>query len=96
MFHFRRSHFMQVFNNSPDETIYYRNKLFREDVSQSLVMIQPILYSYSFDGPPVVRIFYWLLPFAYTFQIIFFSRYCWTPIALNQTESYCLTLSSTY
>ena len=55
MFHFRRSHFMQVFNNSPDETIYYRNKLFREDVGQSLVMIQPILYSYSFDGPPVVR-----------------------------------------
>ena len=57
MFHFRRSHFMQVFNNSPDETIYYRNKLFREDVSQSLVMIQPILYAYSFDGPPVVREF---------------------------------------
>ena len=60
MFHFRRSHFMQVFNNSPDETIYYRNKLFREDVSQSLVMIQPILYSYSFDGPPVVSKFDWL------------------------------------
>lgn len=59
MFHFRRSHFMQVFNNSPDETIYYRNKLFREDVSQSLVMIQPILYAYSFDGPPVVRKFDW-------------------------------------
>ncbi|XP_065882430.1 protein transport protein Sec23A-like [Dysidea avara] len=52
MFHFRRSHFMQVFNNSPDETIYYRNKLFREDVNQSLVMLQPILYAYSFNGPP--------------------------------------------
>lgn len=60
MFHFRRSHFMQVFNSSPDETIYYRNKLFREDVSNSLVMIQPILYCYSFDGPPVVSKSDWL------------------------------------
>ena len=24
----------------------------REDLTQSLVMIQPILYSYSFNGPP--------------------------------------------
>jgi protein transport protein SEC23 len=26
--------------------------LMREDVTQSLIMIQPILYSYSFSGPP--------------------------------------------
>merc|ERR1712012_1171812 len=26
--------------------------LFREDVTQCLIMIQPILYSYSFNGPP--------------------------------------------
>lgn len=52
MFHLRRSQFLQVFNNSPDESAYYRNKLMREDVTQSLVMIQPILYAYSFNGPP--------------------------------------------
>ena len=55
MFHLRRSQFLQVFNNSPDETAYYRNKLNKEDVTQSLVMIQPILYAYSFSGPPEVR-----------------------------------------
>jgi len=54
MFHLRRSQFLQVFNNSPDESSYYRNKLNREDVTQSLVMIQPILYAYSFSGPPEV------------------------------------------
>lgn len=26
--------------------------LLREDLTQSLIMIQPILYSYSFNGPP--------------------------------------------
>lgn len=54
MFHLRRSQFLQVFNNSPDESAYYRNKLNREDATQSLVMIQPILYAYSFNGPPEV------------------------------------------
>ena len=54
MFHLRRSQFLQVFNNSPDESAYYRNKLNREDVTQCLVMIQPILYAYSFSGPPEV------------------------------------------
>ncbi|KAG1685289.1 Protein transport protein Sec23A [Nymphon striatum] len=52
MFHLRRSQFLQVFNNSPDETSYYRHMLLREDLTQSLIMIQPILYSYSFNGPP--------------------------------------------
>jgi len=52
MFHLRRSQFLQVFNNSPDETTFYRLMLNREDLTQSLVMIQPILYSYSFNGPP--------------------------------------------
>lgn len=53
MFHLRRSQFLQVFNNSPDETAYYRHVLMREDVNNSLIMIQPTLMSYSFDGPPV-------------------------------------------
>lgn len=52
MFHLRRSQFLQVFNNSPDETSYYRHSLLVEDLTQSLIMIQPILYAYSFNGPP--------------------------------------------
>ncbi|XP_014666484.1 PREDICTED: protein transport protein Sec23A-like [Priapulus caudatus] len=52
MFHLRRSQFLQVFNNSPDETAYYRHILNREDLTQSLIMVQPVLYSYSFSGPP--------------------------------------------
>ncbi|KJX92788.1 transport protein sec23 [Zymoseptoria brevis] len=49
MFHLRRSQFLQVFNNSPDETAFYRHVLNHEDVSNSLVMIQPTLDSYTFD-----------------------------------------------
>ncbi|KAK7601419.1 hypothetical protein V9T40_008860 [Parthenolecanium corni] len=52
LYHLRRSQFLQVFNNSPDETSFYRHVLMREDLTQSLIMIQPILYSYSFNGPP--------------------------------------------
>lgn len=49
MFHLRRSQFLQVFNNSPDETAYYRHILNHEDVDNSVVMIQPSLDSYSLD-----------------------------------------------
>ncbi|XP_059504481.1 protein transport protein Sec23A isoform X1 [Stegostoma tigrinum] len=52
MFHLRRSPFLQVFNNSPDESTYYRHHFMRQDLTQSLIMIQPVLYSYSFYGPP--------------------------------------------
>jgi len=52
MFHLRRSQFLQCFNNSPDETVFYRGCLNREDLTQALIMVQPILYSYSFQGPP--------------------------------------------
>ncbi|KNC83904.1 protein transporter Sec23A [Sphaeroforma arctica JP610] len=52
MFHLRRSQFLLVFNNSPDETTYYRNKLVKSDLMDSLVMIQPSLISYSFNAPP--------------------------------------------
>ncbi|KAL2099073.1 hypothetical protein ACEWY4_005553 [Coilia grayii] len=52
MFHLRRSPFLQVFNNSPDESSYYRHQFMRQDLTQSLIMIQPILYAYSFNGPP--------------------------------------------
>ena len=49
MFHLRRSQFLQVFNNSPDETAFYRHVLNREDAGNSLIMIQPTLDSYTFD-----------------------------------------------
>ena len=52
MFHLRRSQFLQVFNNSPDETVFYRGCLNRENLTQALIMVQPILYSYSFSGLP--------------------------------------------
>ncbi|CEL94076.1 unnamed protein product [Vitrella brassicaformis CCMP3155] len=53
MYHLRRSHFLQTFNASPDETAYYRTILLREGVMNSLVMIQPALLQYSFEeGPP--------------------------------------------
>lgn len=52
MFHLRRSQFLQLFNSSPDEAAYYRYILARENTTNSLVMIQPTLLSYSFNGPP--------------------------------------------
>ncbi|KZT37080.1 hypothetical protein SISSUDRAFT_1129918 [Sistotremastrum suecicum HHB10207 ss-3] len=52
MFHLRRSQFLQVFNNSPDETAFYRHVLNQADVNNSLIMIQPTLMSYTFDVPP--------------------------------------------
>lgn len=52
MFHLRRSQFLQIFNNSPDETSFYHHKLTREDALNSLIMIQPTLTAYSFNGPP--------------------------------------------
>ncbi len=52
MFHLRRSQFLQVFNNSPDETAFYRHILNEEDVNNSLIMIQPTLMSYGLDTTP--------------------------------------------
>lgn len=52
IFHLRRSQFVQVFNNSPDETAYFRMILNRENVVNSVVMIQPSLISYSFHSGP--------------------------------------------
>mmetsp|Transcript_7167 Transcript_7167/g.14876 ORF Transcript_7167/g.14876 Transcript_7167/m.14876 type:complete len:836 (+) Transcript_7167:92-2599(+) len=52
IFHLRRSQFLQLFNSSPDEAAYYRYILSRENTTNSLVMIQPTLLSYSFNGPP--------------------------------------------
>ncbi|KAL7105980.1 hypothetical protein ACP275_07G082400 [Erythranthe tilingii] len=53
MFNLRRSQFVQVFNNSPDETAYFRILLNRESISNAIVMIQPSLVSYAFNAHPV-------------------------------------------
>lgn len=53
MFHLRRSQFIDVSNTTPDETAYFRLMLNREGVVGSLIMIQPTLFQYSFDGPPI-------------------------------------------
>ncbi|KAL0403771.1 UNVERIFIED_CONTAM: protein transport protein SEC23 [Sesamum radiatum] len=52
MFNLRRSQFVQVFNNSPDETAYFRILLNRETISNAAVMIQPSLISYAFNSLP--------------------------------------------
>lgn len=52
MFNLRRSQFVQVFNNSPDETAYFRMLLNRENITNAAVMIQPSLISYSFNSLP--------------------------------------------
>jgi protein transport protein SEC23 len=49
MFYLRRSQFLHTFNASPDESDYYRQLLMRENVSNSLVMIQPTLMMYQLD-----------------------------------------------
>lgn len=52
MFNLRRSQFVQVFNNSPDETAYFRMMLNRESITNGAVMIQPSLIAYSFNSLP--------------------------------------------
>lgn len=52
MFHLRRSQFLLTFNCSPDETAFFRHILSRETCTNSLLMIQPTLTSYSLQGPP--------------------------------------------
>lgn len=52
MYHLRRGPFLQVFNCSPDETTFNRFMINRENVLNSLTMIQPTLDEYSFNGAP--------------------------------------------
>merc|ERR1712125_133832 len=52
VYNLRRSNFLQTFNASPDETAFYRTVIVREATMNSLVMIQPALLQYTFDGPP--------------------------------------------
>jgi protein transport protein SEC23 len=50
IYHLRRSQFLQVFNNSPDETVFYRHVFNTEDTFNSLIMIQPTLTSFEQDA----------------------------------------------
>jgi len=52
MFNLRRSQFVQVFGNSPDESTFFRIMLNRVSVPEAMVMIQPSLTSYAFQSPP--------------------------------------------
>ncbi|ANB15996.1 GTPase-activating protein SEC23 [Sugiyamaella lignohabitans] len=49
VYHLRRSQFLQVFNNSPDETVYYRHVLMQEDTTNCSIMVQPTLTAYEID-----------------------------------------------
>ncbi|EDO19247.1 hypothetical protein Kpol_1050p107 [Vanderwaltozyma polyspora DSM 70294] len=51
-YYLRRSQFLSVFNNSPDETAFYRHVFTREDTTNSLIMIQPTLTSFSMEDEP--------------------------------------------
>jgi len=50
MFNLRRSPFVQVFGFGPDETAAYRLCLCRAPVGDAMVMVQPQLTAYSFQG----------------------------------------------
>ncbi|CAI9285219.1 unnamed protein product [Lactuca saligna] len=48
MFNLRRSQFVQVLNDIPDETAYFRMMLNRESITNATVMIQPSLILFVF------------------------------------------------
>nr|CCC93887.1 putative protein transport protein Sec23A [Trypanosoma congolense IL3000] len=52
IYHLRRSGYLQVFNSSPDETAILRLVLLKSSVQDSIIQIQPTLYSYRMDAPP--------------------------------------------
>jgi protein transport protein SEC23 len=47
MFHLRRSAYIHVFNNSPDETATLRILLLKSNANDSIIMIHPTLHSYT-------------------------------------------------
>ena len=51
MFYLRRSSFIQSFNESPDESTYYKYLLLAESVQNCTIMIQPLLFEYTADNP---------------------------------------------
>ena len=56
MYYMRRAQFLNTFNISPDESAYYRQSILRQGVNNCMLMIEPVLLSYSFDfATPVPR-----------------------------------------
>ena len=51
MFYLRRSSFIQSFNESPDESTYYKYLLLGESVQNCTIMIQPLLFEYTAENP---------------------------------------------
>ena len=51
IYYLRRSQFIQVFNYSPDETAFFRTTLIRENVTNGLSMIQPLLHAFDIPSP---------------------------------------------
>jgi protein transport protein SEC23 len=47
MYYLRRSPLIQTFNSSPDETVFVRTITLRQDVSNTLTIIQPNLFAYD-------------------------------------------------
>ena len=56
LFNLRRSEFFLSINVSPDETTFKRHFLFRENTDNCLLMIQPTVFSYSFENPSGVPV----------------------------------------
>ncbi|KAJ3446774.1 protein transport protein sec23 [Anaeramoeba flamelloides] len=52
MFNFRRSPFLKIFGYSPDETSFHKHCLFQENVQNSILMFQPMLFQYSMTDVP--------------------------------------------
>ena len=50
VYYLRRSQFISIFNYSPDETAFFRSCLLRENVTNALSMIQPLLYKYTLNS----------------------------------------------
>uniref|UniRef100_A0A6P6YMA7 Protein transport protein SEC23 n=1 Tax=Dermatophagoides pteronyssinus TaxID=6956 RepID=A0A6P6YMA7_DERPT len=49
MYHFRRGPFIEMLNNSPDETAFYRLCLLRENIRNTITMIGPTLIMYNLE-----------------------------------------------
>lgn len=50
VYHLRRSPFINVFNNSPDESSFIRHIFMHEEMNSSLIMIQPTLISFDVNA----------------------------------------------
>ena len=57
IFYLRRSSFIQSFNESPDESTYYKYLLLGESVENCIIMIQPLLFEYTAENPNKVPVF---------------------------------------